>query len=133
MGSILVTADATALYPSIPHDVALKSLREVLHKREKKSPTEEFVQVREFVLNNNFSEFNGQINQQISGTATGAKCVLNMKGEFWEKEKYKPFTWFRYIDDIFFIWTHGEDKLKIFLENVNQFHPNINITHEPSK
>ena len=102
--AILLTADVTALYPSIPHDGGLKTLREVLHKREqKKTPTEEFVQVREFVLKNNFPEFNGQINQQISGTATGAKYFLNMKGEFWEEEKYKPFTWFRYIDDIFFI------------------------------
>ena len=41
-------------------------------------------------------------------------------------------TWLRYINDIFFIWTHGEDKLKTFLENFNQFHPNIKFTHESS-
>ena len=28
--------------------------------------------------------------------------------------------------------THGEDKLKTFLENLNQFHPNIKFTHESS-
>ena len=33
---------------------------------------------------------------------------------------------------IFFIWTHGEDKLKTFLENLNQFHPNIKFTHDSS-
>ena len=33
-------------------------------------------------------------------------------------------------NDIFFIWTHGEDKLKTFLENLNQFHPNIKSKHE---
>ena len=38
----------------------------------------------------------------------------------------------RCIDDIFCIWTHGEDKLKVFLENLNQFHPNIKFTHESS-
>ena len=32
--SILVTADVMTLYPSIPHDVGLKALREVLDKRE---------------------------------------------------------------------------------------------------
>ena len=33
----------------------------------------------------------------------------------------------------FFIWTHGEGKLKkTFLENLNQFHPNIKFTHESS-
>ena len=60
--AILVTADVTALYPSIPQDVELKALREVLDKREKKKiPTEELVQMAEFVLKNNFFEFNGQI------------------------------------------------------------------------
>ena len=33
--AILLTADVTALYPSIPHDAGLKTLREVLDKREK--------------------------------------------------------------------------------------------------
>ena len=31
-----------------------------------------------------------------------------MKGEFLEKQMYKPFTWLRYIN-IFFIWSLGED------------------------
>ena len=34
--TILVTADVTALYPSIPHDVGLKALRDFLDKREQK-------------------------------------------------------------------------------------------------
>ena len=80
----------------------------------------------EFVLKNNFFEFNGQIKQQISGTAIGTKCAPTyaciymdkMEGEFLEKQEYKPFTRLRYIDGIFFIWTHGEGKLKTFLENL---------------
>ena len=129
--AILVIPDVATLYPSIPHDVGLKDLRETLDKREqKKIPTEELVQMTEFVLKNNFFEFNGQIKQHISGTATGTKCAPTyaciytdkMDGEFLEKLKYKSFTWLRYID-IFFTWTHGDDKLKTFLENLNQFHP----------
>ena len=54
-----------------------------------------------------------------------------MEGEFLEKPKYKPFTWLRYID-IFFTSTLGEDKLKTFLENINQLHPNIKFTYESS-
>ena len=47
--AILVTAYVTVLYPSIPHDVGLEALREVLDKREqKKIPTEELVQMAEF-------------------------------------------------------------------------------------
>ena len=48
--AVLVTANVTSLYPSLPHDVGLKDLREVLDKREqKKIPTEELVQMTEFV------------------------------------------------------------------------------------
>ena len=44
-----------------------------------------------------------------------------------------PFLWLRYIDDILFIWTHGEKRVQTFLENLNKFHPNIKFTHESSK
>ena len=33
---------------------------------------------------------------------------------FIESQQNKPLVWFRYIDDIFFIWIRGEDKLKHF-------------------
>ena len=33
--------------------------------------------------------------------------------------------WFRYIDDIFFIWTHGEEKLTQFFNHCNTFDPHI--------
>ena len=36
-----------------------------------------------------------------------------------EKSPHKPLVWFRYIDDVFIIWPHGRDKLKDFLEFVN--------------
>ena len=42
-------------------------------------------------------------------------------------------VWFRYIDDIFFIWTHGKDKLEKFLDDLNRFDNNIKFTHESSK
>ena len=37
------------------------------------------------------------------------------------------------IDDIFFIWTKGEDKLEGFLNRLINFHPNLKFTHEKSK
>ena len=30
----------------------------------------------------------------------------------------KPLVWFRYIDGVFFIWTHGQEKLDSFLEEL---------------
>ncbi|KAJ7316990.1 hypothetical protein JRQ81_003152 [Phrynocephalus forsythii] len=44
----------------------------------------------------------------------------------------KPLLYLRYIDDIFLIWTHGEESLKKIHQNFNGFHPNINLTLEQS-
>jgi len=31
----------------------------------------------------------------------------------------QPFTWLRYIDDIFLIWTHRQESLETFLHKLN--------------
>ena len=41
--------------------------------------------------------------------------------------------WWRYIDDIFFIWEHGEESLEKFLNKLYSFHPTIKFTAEYSK
>ena len=37
----------------------------------------------------------------------------------------KPLTWWRYINDIFVLWQHGQKKLENFLESLNCNHPII--------
>ena len=140
--ALLVTADVVGLYPSIPHNAGLEALKTVLDKRENHSiPTEKLVKMAEFVLKNSFFEFNGLVKEQISGTAIGTKCAPSyacifmdeFETKFIESQQNKPLVWFRYIDDIFFIWTHGEEKLKSFLEDLNKFEPYLKFTHEFSK
>ena len=41
---------------------------------------------------------------------------------------WQPHTWWRYIDDIFIIWTEGSDRLKIFVDYLNNIHPTIKFT-----
>ena len=46
-----------------------------------------------------------------------------------ENAPFHPHTYFRYIDDIFMIWTEGLDNLKIFIDyltNVTTFTPPLN-------
>ena len=114
--SILVTADVVGLYPSIPHEAGLKALEKALNSRtNKKVSTEDLVKMAKFVLKNNYFEFNSKVKQQISGTAIGTKfahpyaCIFmdEVETSFLETQKMKPLVWFRYIDDMFFIWTHG--------------------------
>ena len=37
-----------------------------------------------------------------------------------------------YIDDLFMIWTEGEDNLKTFINYINSIHPTVKFTHEYS-
>ena len=63
---------------------------------------------------NNFS-FNNEHYFQKEGTAMGNRMA----------------PW-RFIDDIFMIWTHGEEHLKSFIGFLNSIHPSIKFTHEYS-
>ena len=47
--------------------------------------------------------------------------------EFLDKKLLKPWVWLRYIDDIFFVWTHGEESLQQFREHLNDFHPGLQV------
>ena len=130
------------LYPSIPHEAGVKALREVLDKREKHStPKSELIRMADFVLKNNYFEFNGQIKQQTSGTAIGARFAPTyaylfmdkVETAFLETQELQYLVWFRYIDDNFFVWTHGEQELQSFLHSLNELHNDIQFTYESSK
>ena len=140
-GTILVTADVIGLYPSISHETGLEALRKRLNERDSpKVPTENIIQMADFVLKNNFFEFNGEVKRQKCGTAIGTKfappyaCIFmdEVEAEFLKSHELQPFLWLRYIDDMFFIWTHGEEKLTQFLNELNNFHSNLKFTYEIS-
>ena len=95
----------------------------------------------DFVLRNNYFEFDSSIFQQSSGTAIGTKsdppytCFFmdQQKTKFLESQILKHLVWFRYIDGIFFIWTHGEGKLKKLMEDFNSVSHDIKFTYEFDK
>ena len=94
----------------------------------------------EFVLKNNFFEFNDEVKRQKSGTAIGTKfappyaCIFmdEVETEFLKSEELQPCLWLRYIDDIFFIWTHGEEKPTQFFYEFNNFYFYLKFTYEIS-
>ena len=60
--AILVMADAVGLYPSILHEAGLKALRKVFDRKEQHTIlTSELIRMADFVLKNNYFEFNRQI------------------------------------------------------------------------
>ena len=56
----------------------------------------------------------------------------SFENDFLETETLKPLAWLRYIEDIFFIWTHSEEELKKFMRELNAFDTNIKFTYEYS-
>ena len=54
--------------------------------------------------------------------------MATLEEKILNKVKKKPHIWWMYIDNVFFIWEHGEELLKEFINEMNSFHPNIKLT-----
>ena len=142
-GSILCTIDVVGLYPHIPHNEGLEAVKEALMMSGQLqdgewegSFYEDIVAFTELILKNNNFEFNGKHYIQELGTAIGTKMAPSYANIFMDRlerrllinAETKPHTWWRFIDDIFIIWTEGEDKLKEFLDYLNSAHRTIKFT-----
>ena len=129
--------DVNKLYPSVPRQEGIAACKEALELREEKEiPTEEVIEMIELVLdNNNFNTVNSKHFIQVNGTAIGSKLGRNYACTYlgkWESNllnscELKPFLYLRYIDDIFGIWLHGEDKLREFHILANSIHEHIKL------
>ena len=90
------------------------------------------------MLKNNFFEFNGSVKQQVLGAVFGIVCFRirlyvymdEVEIEFLKTQESTPLVWFRYIDYIFFIWTHGKEHLETFLQELSNFDPDLKFTDE---
>ena len=139
--AILVSLDVVNLYPSIPHADGLLALSEFLSKQGMPSTAvNDIIALAKFVLTNNVFEFNSEIFLQISGTAIGTKMAPSyavifmhmLETKVLSTSLYRPLVWYRFIDDIYSIWLHGEERLLQFIDAFNAHHPSIKLTHDYS-
>ena len=120
----------------------VEACRELLNTRTvQELPTEDVVKLITLILTKNNFSFNNEHYLQLKGTVMGT-CMApsyaiifmnNLERRMLAKLDAVPSTWWRYIDDVFAIWPHGEEQLVEFLEKINQFHPSINFTAEWSE
>jgi hypothetical protein len=90
------------------------------------------------VLISTYFCFNGQFYEQADGLAMGSPLSLVIANFFMEdfenkaieQATQKPVCWFRYVDDPFVIWPHGQEKLTEFLNHLIGLHNKIQFTME---
>ena len=88
--------------------------------------TNDLVKMVEFVLKNNYFQFNGKVKQQISGTAIGTKfaptyaCVFmdQVETDFLMAQENVPLIWFRYTDNAFLYELMEKMSLKALWKNL---------------
>ena len=94
----------------------------------------------DMVLTMNNFRFDGNHYLQTAGTAMGTRVAPTyaniFMSDFEERHVYtypkQPTLWRRFIDDIFLIWEHGAESLKMFIHHLNNVHPTIKFTAECS-
>ena len=102
--------DVVELYPNIPHEEGLDSLRRFWEARDNKQiSSDTLTELAEVVLKNNISEFGEKAFKQKCGTAIGTKFAIpyailfmeDFKKKMFESFEKNPTIWWTYIDDIF--------------------------------
>ena len=140
-GALLVTLDVSSLYTNIPNREGILAIGDHLRADpEKQKIGPHLLKLLELVLHSMSFSFNNDHYLQIGGTAMGTGVAPNYANLFMDRFEtkalenwpLKPSLWLRFIDDIFMIWTHGEDNLNKFITYLNQLHPTIKFTHEVS-
>ena len=138
--SILVAADVVSLYPNIPHEDGLEAVRQAFktstQEEKKLRPDEEILKLLEICLYKNDFAFDGEFYLQKQGCSMGRRFSVSYANIFmawWETRALKrsylqPTVWFRFLDDIFFVWDHGREALDEFLKLLNSTHKTIKLT-----
>ena len=135
----LFTMDIDSLYTNIDTQAGKKAIISYFQKyRDKKRPDKELLQLLDINLTRNDFEFNSEYFLQVKGTAMGKKfapAYANIFMAVWEEKALascpkRPLHYFRYLDDIWGIWTHSKHDFLEFAEILNQHHESIKLKYE---
>ena len=124
-GCLSVTLDVSSLYTNIPHEEVIAACEEFLIRREKQEPpTTDLCQLTQLVLTkNSFVLMKRIIYMSTALPWEHARMALSyanlfmgkLRSEFPQTQDKVPRVWWKYTDDIFAIWDHGEQFIKVFI------------------
>lgn len=134
---LLVTGDVTALYTNMNFTRSVEVVKKAFTENpDPARPTDQILELLKISLSGNDFEFNGKYYLQTMGTAMGKRfapalanlyllefddCAIN-------NFHIKPILYFRYLDDIFFLWPGDLTSLKEFEIYLNTIIPDIKVT-----
>ena len=137
--AIIGTFDVSSLYTNIPFDEGITASCEALAQSgHTNPPISDIKSLMSHVLTKNNFTFSDRHYLQIFGTAMGTRmapsfaCLFMTKLEqqMLDSAPCRPWIWWRYIDDVFFIWTSDEESLHTFIDHMNSFHRTIKFTSD---
>lgn len=135
--ALLVTGDVSSLYTNMKLNRVMDTTRDAFKKHpEPGRPDTHLLRLLELTLNNNDFNFNGEFYLQICGTAMGKTYAPGLADiyleEFDERATndyhIKPLLFYRYLDDIFFVWTGSKEQLLDFERFLNSLIDGITVT-----
>lgn len=134
--AFLFTIDIDSLYTNIETAAGIEAVRKCMEKYpDSKRPDEYILKLLDINLNKNDFEFDSKFYLQIKGTAMGKKFAPSYANIFmaaWEESALssfplKPHAYFRFLDDIWGIWTHSRESFSDFTEHLNNHQSSIKI------
>jgi hypothetical protein len=147
---VIVCADVTNLYPSIPILQGIQFMRDRLrfifehndsntvHSTFKSMDDIDFIcELTQWVLQNNYIEFGNLQFKQIQGTAMGTPVAVVFANLFLQQLEHvamhkltnqHPILYKRFIDDIFSVFKTRQHALE-FINTYNSIVDSINVTH----
>lgn len=134
---LLVTGDITSLYTNMNINRTIAVLKMALKSNPQRGrPDKEIIMLLELIMKNNDFQFNEELFLQVFGTAMGKSFAPNLANLYlldFDRQamngfRIKPSLFFRFLDDIFFVWNGTRDELREFEEFLNSITPSIKVT-----
>ena len=145
-GTIPVTLDIIGMYTNVPVDEGLHFFAKLMEDRvDKTIPTAFLLKLMKFVAESSVFVFDAELFLQLLGVAMGSRSsptfaclfvrVLEalMLGAWEVQGGLLPHLLRRFIDDVFFLWRHGEAELMRFIAHLNSSHRTIKFEVAPGK
>lgn len=138
--AILVSFDVTNLFPSVPPEDCLQLVSDLLLSHNFTPDITEFiVSLVDFVLKQNFFQFNNCFYRQNTGLAMGSNLspllaeifMDNLEKNIKNCEFYSDVLfYYRYVDDIILCYNNTIENLNLFKNHIDSLHPSIKFTIE---